>query len=103
MEKTFNLNLRVEIPLDLLKDAVAELFPVVELSDSTLESLFVDKLQNRIYEKMPEDLEWRIKHDEYFKDLYDELKRRQEDTEEQIAREEINEWNRGYWKDVGAA
>jgi len=100
MKKSFNLNLRVEIPLDLLRDAIAELFPVVQLSDSTLEGLFVDRLQNRIYEKMPEDLGWRIKNDEYFKDLYNDLKRRQEDIEEEIAREEIKEWDSSW--DVAA-
>jgi len=103
MKKQINLHLLVEIDLEKLVDAIAEYFPLVELSSDRLESIFIQNLQNRIYSQMPEDLEWRIKHDEYFRDFYTKLHDLQEEAEEQLAKEEMAEWEQGYWKDIGAA
>jgi hypothetical protein len=100
---TIKLSLKVEFKLEELRDVVAERFPLVNLSDNALESLFVNNLQKRIYDRMPEDIGWRVKHDDYFRDFYVRLHDLQEEAEDQLAKEEANEWERGYWKDVGAA
>jgi hypothetical protein len=103
MKKQINLHLRVEVDLEKLMDAIAETFPVLELERERLESLFVESLQNGVYNKMPEDLEWRILNDEYFREFHRKLRDLQEEAEEKLAKEEAKEWEHGYWKDVGAA
>jgi hypothetical protein len=103
MKKQINLHLRVEVDLEKLMDAIAGTFPVLELERDRLESLFIESLQNGVYNKMPEDLEWRIVNDEYFREFHRKLRDLQTEAEEQLAKEEVKEWEHGYWKDVGAA
>jgi hypothetical protein len=103
MKKQISLHLRVEVNIEKLVDAIAENFPQLEIDRDRLEKLFIESLQNGVYDKMPEDLEWRIVNDEYFREFHRKLRDLQTEAEEQLAKAEIREWEHGYWKDVGAA
>jgi hypothetical protein len=100
--KKIRLFLQIEFEVEELRDAIANRFPLVELSDNALESLFVNNLQKRIYDRMPEDIGWRVKHDDYFRDFYVKLHDLQEDAEDQLAKQDMERWECDYWDDMAA-
>jgi hypothetical protein len=99
---TIKLSLKVEFKLEELREAISDRFPLVQLSDSEIEKLFVQNLQKRIYDIMPDDIDWRVKHDDYFRDFYVKLHDLQEDAEDQLAKQEMERWECDYWEDMAA-
>jgi hypothetical protein len=100
--KKIKLCLKVEFEIDELKETIAGRFPLVKLSDNAIESLFIENLQKRIYATMPKDIDWRVKHDDYFRDFYVKLHDLQEDAEDQLAKQEMERWECDNWEDIAA-
>jgi len=89
------LNIRAYINRKELKEAIAEQYPLVKLSDRELEELLTKCLEDTFFKKLPEDIEWRIQKDPYFEPFKKKL------AEAQLDAEEDNgiELDRHYWKD----
>jgi hypothetical protein len=78
------LNIRAYINRKELKEAIATQFPLVKLSDQELEELLTKHLEGSFYDKLPEDIDWRIQNDPYFTSFKEKLVEAQLDAEELI-------------------
>ena len=95
------LNIQANINRNELKEAIAEKYPLVKLSDRELEQLFTKCLEDSFYDKLPEDIDWRIDRDPYFASFKEKLAEAQLEAEEQIEEDDnLIELDRNYWKDT---
>lgn len=78
------LNIRAYINRNELKEAIATQYPLVRLSDRELDELLTKCLEGSFYDKLAEDIDWRIQKDPYFQSFKEKLAEAQLDAEEQI-------------------
>jgi len=76
------LNIRAYINRNQLKQAIAQQYPLVKLSDRELDELLTNCLEGSFYDKLPEDIDWRIQKDPYFTSFKEKLEEAQQDAEE---------------------
>jgi len=79
------LNLQAHINRNQLKEAIAEQYPLVKLSDQELENLLTNCLEGSFSDRLPEDIDWRIQKDPYFESFKEKLAEAQLDAEEQLS------------------
>ena len=95
------LNILAYINRKELKEAIAEQYPLVKLSDQELEDLLTKCLEGSFSDRIPEDIDWRIQKDPYFESFKEKLAEAQLDAEEQIEEDDnLIELDRNYWKDT---
>jgi hypothetical protein len=99
-ETEIKINVLAYINRSQLKEAIAEQYPLVKLSDRELEQLLTKCLEDTFFKKLPEDIDWRIQKDPYFEPFKKKLAEAQLDAEEEIEEDNGIELDRHYWKDT---
>lgn len=99
-ETEIKINIRTYINRRELKEAIAEQYPLVKLSDRELEQLLTKCLEDTFFKALPEDIDWRIQKDPYFEPFKKKLAEAQQDAEEEIEEDNGIELDCHYWKDT---